>query len=99
MYSRFLDACSPTNNSVSGQHYIVYVDNRDRVADVLAQNGISTGVHYKPLTEHPLFKQKTPKMTSSIWGKILTLPCYYGLSNKQIKKIIRAFNEAICSKK
>jgi perosamine synthetase len=80
------------------QYYTLKVDNRDKIANYLSAKGISTSVHFKPLSEHPFFKKciKQPlPITDRVWKRLLTLPVYDGLTDKQVRYIIRSFNEAV----
>ena len=63
--------------------YVIQVEERERLIDALAAEGISTGVHYKPLTHYPIFEGDCP-VTEAVWTKLLTLPVFYDLSNEQV---------------
>lgn len=79
------------------QYYTLKVEERDKIAEFLAKKGISTSVHFKPLSEMTYWKKavkrKLPR-TNAIWKKLLTLPCHDALTNKELEYIIKCFREA-----
>jgi perosamine synthetase len=57
--------------------------------DWLLMNSISAGVHYKPLTEYPMYDyQFTPPVTDVEWRKLVSLPIFYDLTNAEQDNII-----------
>lgn len=68
--------------------YTVRVLDRDGLMDYLAENGIGTGLHYKPLTHYKLFgKQSKLKNTEKVFEEIISLPLHLGLSVAEVKNI------------
>jgi len=67
---------------------------RDLLMNHLNKNNISTGVHYLPLSKHPLYKKydKDLKVSNNIWQEILTLPLHTGMSKKDIDRIVYCLN-------
>ena len=67
---------------------------RDLLMNHLNKNNISTGVHYLPLSKHPLYKKydKGLKVSNNIWQEILTLPLHTGMSKKDIDRIVNCLN-------
>lgn len=67
---------------------------RDLLMNHLNKNNISTGVHYLPLSKHPLYKKydKGLKVSNNIWQEILTLPLHTGMSKKDIDRIAYCLN-------
>jgi len=67
---------------------------RDLLMNHLNKNNISTGVHYLPLSKHPLYKKydKGLKVSNNIWREILTLPLHTGMSKKDIDRIAYCLN-------
>ena len=67
---------------------------RDLLMNYLNKNNISTGVHYLPLSKHPLYKKydKNLKVSNNIWKDIITLPLHTGMSKKDIDRIIYHLN-------
>lgn len=53
---------------------------RDALIDHLLAQGISAGVHYKPLTYYPMFsEQETPPVTEREWRRLVSIPIFPGL--------------------
>lgn len=70
--------------------YVIRVpqDKRDYIIDTLKSNDISAGVHYKPLTHYPMYKQKTPPVTEREWRRLITLPLFCGLTTEDQDRIV-----------
>jgi len=78
------------------QYYTMQCENRDQLSDFLADNGIATSVHFKPLNFMTYWKkaQKRPlPVNDSVWLKLLTLPVHYGLKWEQVEYIIKKVKE------
>jgi dTDP-4-amino-4,6-dideoxygalactose transaminase len=74
--------------------YVIRVDRRDGLIDKLAENGISAGVHYKPLTHYPMYAQETPPVTEREWRRLISLPLYVGLTEEEQDRVIGVVNHA-----
>jgi perosamine synthetase len=75
----------------SSRHlYAVLATDRDYLHDRLAECGISTGVHYKPLPLHPHFKDIRGEcpVAMAAWKKLLTLPVYPDMTDEQVEYVI-----------
>lgn len=73
------------------QYYTMKCERRDELSDFLADNGIATSVHFKPLNFMTYWKkaQKRPlPVNDSVWLKLLTLPVHEGLTWLEVKYII-----------
>lgn len=82
---------------VSAQHnFVIRCKDRDALHEYLKGKKISTGVHYYPVHLHPYYKKLYPKIrlpvTENEWKKLLTLPLYPQLSEKQQDYIITCIN-------
>lgn len=87
---------SKFQDSWTVQYYTQMFANRDKLAEFLAEKGISTSVHFYPLSETTYWKKakKNPlPVVDSIWPQILSLPCFYTLTKKQQKYIIKCVFE------
>lgn len=75
--------------------FVIRVDDRDELAAYLAERGIATGVHYRPLHLHTAFRTDTALATAEReWKRLLSLPMHVGLTGDQVDYIcetIRAF--------
>lgn len=78
------------------QYYTMKCDRRDDLSDFLAQNGIATSVHFKPLSEMTYWKKavKNPlPITDSVWKRLLSLPVHNALTNEEVNFIISKVKE------
>ncbi len=81
--------------------YPIIISNRDNVKKKLEKNKISTQIHYKiPIHLQKAFrylkyKKKSLPITEEISNKILSLPFYVGIKNKEIKKIFDTLQKII----
>ena len=67
---------------------------RDGLQSFLAENGIETGVHYKP--NHLLTKYKTDyalKNSEQAYQEMLTIPLHVGLQEEEVKKVVDKIKE------
>jgi len=74
--------------------FVVRVQDRDRFIRHMISKGIATGVHYMPLTMHPLFMKyatDTPN-AASIWKELVTLPLYPDLTDEEVQYIINCMD-------
>lgn len=66
---------------------------RNRFIDYLKENGISAGVHYKPLTHYKIFPQTTLPVTDRVWKTLVTLPLFPDLTISQHDYIVEAIKK------
>lgn len=74
------------------QYYTQCFTGRDELAEFLAKKGITTSVHFKPLSEMTYYKRYVKRalpITNSIWRRILSLPVHSALTNKELNYIIK----------
>jgi len=74
--------------------FVVRVQDRNRFIRHMISKGIATGVHYMPLTMHPLFMKyatDTPN-AASIWKELVTLPLYPDLTDEEVQYIINCMD-------
>jgi perosamine synthetase len=76
-------------------NYVIKTSQRDRLNAFLKEKGISTSVHYYP---NHLYKMYQPYArvlpnTESVWKKVLTLPLFPDLADKQQDFIISSIRE------
>lgn len=78
------------------QYYTMKAERRDELSDFLADNGIATSVHFKPLTEMTYWKKAIKRplpVTDKVWLELLTLPVHHGLRFDQVEYIINKVKE------
>ena len=66
--------------------------------DFLSKQGISTGVHYKPLYYHSHYKKynkKNTPITDAVWPSIVSLPMHPGMSAKDAKQVVSVIKSFI----
>jgi perosamine synthetase len=74
--------------------FFVRVEERDRFILHMMDKGVSTGVHYLPLSMHPLFRKyrsQTP-IAERIWQEFATLPLFADLTDDEIDHVISCIN-------
>jgi len=88
-----IDCKMPFSNECSYHFYWILVKNRNRFMKQLKDEGIETGVHYKPIHQMTYYKSKTrlPK-TESIGKQIVSIPTHPNLSDEDVDRIIKAIN-------
>ena len=75
--------------------YTIKALNRDQLANYLDKNEIGYGIHYPmPLYKQPLYKkmnevQITLSVVEKVCKKVISLPVHPGLSDKDLKKIVK----------
>lgn len=78
--------------------YVIRVDaeKRDKIIDYLLAEGISAGVHYKPLTYYPMYSdQPTPPVTEREWKRLISLPIFFDMTDQQVAFICQAILDAL----
>jgi len=75
--------------------FMVRVKERDRFILHMMKRGVSTGVHYMPLTMHPLYQKYDTEIpvAKRIWREFVTLPLFPELSDEQIEYVIECIKE------
>src|SRR3989344_2688968 len=78
------------------QYYTMKCENRNELSEYLADNGIVTSVHFKPLSKMTYWKKAVKRplpVNDEVWLKLLTLPVHNALTNKEVKFIIKKVKE------
>lgn len=82
--------------SYTVQYYTPKWKNRDGLCTYLAEQGISTSVHFQPLnlTSYWAKAEKRPLVvTNEVWKHLLSLPCFNSLTNEEIEYIIKCVKD------
>jgi len=77
-------------------NYVIKTCYRDRLHLHLRQRGIATGVHYMPVHLHPYYRSRfkaTVPVTEDIWPRLLTLPLYPALTDREVDRVIESIIE------
>lgn len=91
-----LDWCrTPTVVKQSSNHmYVLRVPpiSRTRFIEHMLSQGVSAGVHYKPLTRYPNLGWETPALpvTDRVWPTLVTLPLYPDMKVGEVVKVVDA---------
>ena len=75
--------------------FMVRVALRDRFIEHMQTREVSTGVHYMPLTLHPLFERyrsPTP-VADRIWKQFVTLPLFADLTDNEVDYVCRQIRD------
>lgn len=78
------------------QYYTPEFKNRDELSEYLAEKGIHTSVHFKPVSEMTYWKKakKNPlPNTDEVWLKLLSLPVHNALTNRQQNYVIKCVKD------
>lgn len=78
------------------QYYTMKCERRNELSDFLADKGIATSVHFKPLSEMSYWKKAVKRplpVNDKVWLEILTLPVHDGLTWEQVEYIIACVKE------
>jgi perosamine synthetase len=85
----------PFLESCSYHLYWILVKNRSEFMKKMQNNGIETGIHYKPVHKMTFYSQKNKKLpiTEQIGKQIVTIPIHPNLKENDIFKIISCVNK------
>lgn len=78
------------------QYYTMKCENRNELSEFLANNGIATSVHFKPLSEMTYWKKAVKRplpVTDREWVKLLSLPVHNALTDTEVNYIISKVKE------
>jgi|SaaInlStandDraft_7_1057024.scaffolds.fasta_scaffold12086_2 perosamine synthetase len=86
----------PFDNQCSYHFYWIRVKNRAKFIKKLSENGIETGIHYKPIHTFSFYKSKIHlPVTEKVGKEIVSLPTHPNLTIQNIEKIIKIVNNSI----
>jgi perosamine synthetase len=90
----YLEKKMPFDLNSSYHFYWIRVKNRSKFMREMYENGVETGVHYKPIHMMNLYKTKvTLPITENIGKEIVSLPTHPNLSKENVTKIIKLINK------
>ena len=84
----------PFDENCSYHLFWIRVRKRKQFMQKMAQNGIETGIHYKPIHKMTFYnsKQQLPN-TESISDELVSIPIHANLSDSSVSKIIKNVNK------
>ena len=84
----------PYSTNCSYHLYWILVENRKQFRKKLANEGIETGTHYKPVHHMSYYKnKKLLPITEKISNEIVTIPIHPNLTGNQLSKIVHFVNK------
>jgi perosamine synthetase len=87
-YDKYLsDAVVRPYPSKTWHLYTIQVKNRDLLYQVLANNGVTAGVHYRPLYKYDIFPQTVMPTVEKVFNEIISLPMHVDLTEEDVKYI------------
>ncbi len=72
----------------SGHLCCVLADDRDRLVESLAANGIDVGVHFQPSYAYPMFGVEPLPGVESFWRRAVSLPVHLALTEGDVDRVI-----------
>ena len=89
-----LEEKMPFDKECSYHFYWIRVKNRTKFRKKLLEEGIQTGIHYKPIHQFSFYKSKIKlPITEKIGREIVTLPTHPNIQKKDLEKIIKMVNK------
>ncbi|MBN2036064.1 MAG: DegT/DnrJ/EryC1/StrS family aminotransferase [Chitinispirillaceae bacterium] len=81
-------------------NYVIKYHERDKLNEWLAQNGISSGVHYIPSNHYAIYRgyRGSTPVCDETWKYVLTLPLFPDLGSKEVKHIIACVRSGVGGK-
>lgn len=85
----------PMDKGCSYHFYWICVKNRKKFMKKMNNEGIETGIHYKPIHKMTMYKKKNIKLseTDKIEEHIVSIPTHPNLSNNHVDHIISSINK------
>lgn len=84
-------------DTAAGVYWIfgVRCEQRDDLIIALKRREIATGVHYMPLTLHPLFKahRGSVPVAEEVWKTMVTLPLFPDLTDAEVDYVVQALRD------
>lgn len=82
--------------SYTVQYYTMQCDDRDRLSEDLAEKGINTSVHFKPLSEMTYWRKGVKRelpVTDRVWKRLLSIPVHDALTWSEVEYIIKCVKQ------
>ena len=85
----------PFNNECSYHFYWICVKNRSNFMKKMAERGIETGIHYRPIHTMSMYKKFESQLpfTEKIGREIVSIPTHPNLTEDDVTKVIESINK------
>lgn len=90
-----------SDRTTSWHLYVIRVDNRDKILEMLKERGVGCSVHFIPIHKHSYYKnrffyqEKDYPISNEIFQQSLSLPIYPDMTEQEIDYVINAVIETI----
>src|SRR3990167_436372 len=84
--------CMPLRKDCSYHLFWLLVDDRKEFRRKMSENGIETGIHYKPIDRLTLYKKANIPVTDSIADRIVSIPIHSKLTDQEVDRVIKVAN-------
>ncbi len=87
--------CMPYESDCSYHLFWLLVDDRVKFRKKMADAGIETGIHYRPIDQMSLYykyPQAKLEVTAEVGNKIVSIPIHASLTDQDVDKVIRVAN-------
>ena len=77
--------------SYTCQYYTMFAANRNELIKELADNGVATSVHFKPLYEMSYWskgKKEPLPVCDQVWKNIISLPVFYDIRWEEVEHVV-----------
>ncbi len=89
-----LDNKMPFDNDSSYHFYWIRVKNRKDFMKKMNENGIETGIHYRPMNSFKMYKtSKNLPQTKIVSSEIVSLPTHPNLTTNDLDRIVKLTNK------
>ena len=96
LYDSNLEIPEYKYDRTSSNHiFHIKVEDREKLMNVLADNGIGSGVHYYPNHLYKLFGGGELPITEEVYGKIISLPLHTYLTEKDIVDVCNVIKSEV----
>jgi perosamine synthetase len=85
----------PYDPDSSWHLFVVRTPLRNKLSLYLQEQGISTGVHYKPIHLYPLYNKWSLPTAEREWPTMLTLPLFPALTTEQVTQVCDTLKEGL----
>lgn len=92
--SKVITPVIKNNRETSWHLYVIKINNRDELFELLKNDGIGTSVHFIPVHKHPYYKNKYSynneafAVANKVFNESLSLPIYPSMTDEEVDYVI-----------